>query len=149
MDSREYHKHHLPWVRRMSKHLPPGFDPLAQPGTYTHEYYEPNVVPWTTRVAYALLAITFLAYGWVGLLVGEIWIPGRRTSGITLTGTSVWIAVAAIAVGSAGLLSVILDHYDRRNNEQRYKRLQQVSRVLSLCLLVVAVLWHAHDLLDR
>lgn len=136
------HQRHLKWIQRLSKYKPPGFDPLAQPGTYSREYYIPNKVPILQRIAYACLAVALVGYGTIGLLVGALWIPGRRTSGLVLAGIPAWLAFASLCAGAIGLFSVVIDHYDRRNNERHYLRFQKASRVLSLAMLVAAGAWH-------
>jgi hypothetical protein len=148
MDSEEYQRL-LERNRRLSRHLPPGFDPYAQPGTYTREYYVPNVVSLMQRVAYACLAVALVLYGAVGVLTDALWIPGRRTSGVVLAGIPAWLAMASLCIGALGLLSVVVDHYDRRNNEQKYRRFQDASCVLSVGCLVVAGGWHTWPYIMR
>lgn len=145
MDSTD-HQRHLNWSRRLSKFLPPGFDPLALPGTYSRDYYVPNKVPLLQRIAYACLAVALVGYGAIGVLVDALWIPGRRTSGLVLAGIPAWLAFASLCVGAIGLLSVVIDHYDRRNNERHYLLFQKASRVSSLAVLVAAGAWHIWQL---
>jgi hypothetical protein len=148
MRSSDYQRQ-LERSRRLSKYMPPDFDPLAQPGTYSRDYYLPNSVPLLQRIAYACLAVALLGYGAIGVLVDALWIPGRRTTGLVLAGIPAWLALASLCVGAIGLFSVVIDHYDRRNNERHYRRLQSASRVLSLAILVVAGAWHIWPLFGR
>jgi hypothetical protein len=141
MDSKAYQRT-LERTKRLSKYLPPGFDPYAKPGTYSREYYVANAVPLLQRIAYACLAVALVCYGAVGVLTDALWVPGRRTSGLVLAGIPAWLAMASLCIGALGLLSVVIDHYDRRNNEQQYRRFQSATRLLSLGCLVVAGAWH-------
>lgn len=132
---------------KRSRGLPAGFDPHAQPGTFTRENHVPNSVPLMQRIAYAGLAFALICYGAVGVLVDALWIPGRRTLGVVLFGGSTWLAMASLFAGAFGLLSVVVDHYDRRNNQHQYRRIQSASRWLCLWCLLAAVLWHAWPLI--
>jgi uncharacterized membrane protein len=139
MDSREYQRLEA-YQRRLSRSLPMGYDPYAPPGLYTRDYYVANQVPVTQRLAYGALSLALVGYGAVGVLVDALWIPGRRTSGVVFSGIPAWLACSALCVGALGLLSVVVDHYDRRNNEHRYRDFQRMSRWLSSILLIAAAI---------
>lgn len=140
------HQRHHP-RRAQGRGLPPGFDPYAEPGTFSRENHTPNVVPLMQRVAYACLGVALICYGAIGVLTDALWIPGRRTAGVVLSGYPTWLAMASLCAGAFGLLSVVLDHFDRRNNQHHYRRFQSVSRWLCLWCLVAAVIWHAWPLI--
>jgi hypothetical protein len=46
---------------------------------------------------------------------------------------------AAMVIGACVLLSVIVDHYDRRNNERAYRMFRRVSVALGLCLVAASL----------
>ena len=126
------------YAKRLSKHLPPKFDSHALPGTYTRNYHEPNSVPFWRRFGYTCLAAALIVYGCAGFVSNRLWLPGRFTHGATFYGLPAWIAAFALLSGAAGLLSAVLDHYDRRNNESKYVKFQWWSRRLMLAGLVAA-----------
>ena len=45
----------------------------------------------------------------------------------------------AMVIGACVLLSVVVDHYDRRNNEQVYRIIRRVSVALGLCLIAASL----------
>lgn len=118
--------------------FPPGFDPFAPQGSY----FVPNSFTLWERTAHTLLALALLAYGVIGLMVDDLFVPGRGGRGIHLHGAPAWIMFGAIVCASAVLLALVADHYDRRNNEQRYVRFKRRTIVAAWCFFAGALLWH-------
>jgi hypothetical protein len=108
--------------------------------------YTPNHVPRSQRVLDGLYAVAILALGALGLFRGELLLPGRRTSGpngVALQGLPAWLMYAAMACAVCVLLSSVVDHYDRRNNEGIYRRVAHVGKVAGWSLFALALLLHA------
>ena len=51
----------------------------------------------------------------------DLLLPSRRGGGVHLHDGSAWIMYAAMICACLVMLSVVLDHYDRRNNERHYR----------------------------
>lgn len=98
----------------------------------------PNRVTLTTRVSCLVVSLAVLAYGTAGLIANDIYLPGRRGSGMHFYGVSAWLAFGAITCAAIGLLSVIADHYDRRNNELAYAHALALSQWGSSGMLAAA-----------
>jgi hypothetical protein len=106
--------------------------------------HSPNHIPLIERIINVFYASVIIGLGAIGLSTGSLLIPGKRTSaanGVALQGLPAWIMYAAMLCACAVLLSVVLDHYDRRNNEVNYRRFAQVGKVLGwfLCFLSLAL----------
>lgn len=82
--------------------------------------YTPNVVPFGKRIWNAAAAIFLLFYGAIGLYLNDLYVPGKHQPGIHFHGTAAWVMYCSILCVCANLVSVIVDHYDHRNNEIRY-----------------------------
>ena len=82
--------------------------------------YVPNKIPMSKRTWHIFLFVLLLCYGALGLYLDVLYIPGKRGNGIHLHSHAAWIMYAAILCACANLISVVADHYDRRNNEVRY-----------------------------
>ncbi len=82
--------------------------------------WTPNEVPAAHRIWYALYCVIGLLYASHSLYTGSFYLPSRQGHGTTLRGIPAYIMCAAVFVGVAHLASFIVDHYDRRNNEDRY-----------------------------
>lgn len=54
-------------------------------------------------------------------------------------GEPMWIMLGAFACAVANLLSIVIDHYDRRNNEINYRRFAKVTRILGWVLFGLAI----------
>ncbi len=83
--------------------------------------YSPNHIPFSIRVTYIVLSAILLAYGTFGIYVDDVYIPGSRSRGIHLHGEPAWIMYGAMLCAALNLLSMVLDHYDKRDNEVKYK----------------------------
>ena len=106
----------------------------------------PNRIPRSERVINVLYALFILALGALGLCYGELLLPGKRTSGPTdlgLQGLPAWLMYGAMACAICVLLSSVVDHYDRRNNEVSYRRFAQVSKVCGWSLFFLALVLYA------
>ena len=104
--------------------------------------YIPNRISGPERFINVLYALFILALAALGLFYGELLLPGKRTSGPTglgLQGLPAWLMYGAMACAICVLLSSVVDHYDRRNNEPIYRRFAQVSRVCGWSLFVLAL----------
>lgn len=89
--------------------------------------YTPNHIPVGQRWLYGVVSAVAIAYGSYGIWVDDIYIPGKRSSGIHFHGLAAWLVYAGMLCLSANFLSVIVDHFDRRNNERNYRLFARVT----------------------
>jgi hypothetical protein len=76
--------------------------------------------------------------GW-GLYRDQLWIPGfGAASGITFVGDSLIVLIFAIAFSCGNLLLPVLDHFDQRDNEVSYRRIENIFAICSLILIIYA-----------
>ncbi|HRH06398.1 MAG TPA: hypothetical protein PK702_11305 [Burkholderiaceae bacterium] len=101
--------------------------------------YEPNKIDPVTRFWNIFLSTCLLIYGTVGIINDEIFIPGRRSRGALFHGEPAWVLYGAMICASLNLISVVIDHYDTRNNEINYKRFAQVTQYLGWGLFILAL----------
>lgn len=104
------------------------------------KYFSPNEIPKFERNVNIILSILLLLYGIIGLLVDDIYIPGKHTRGFHFHGPPATIAFAGFICFVLYLLTIVADHYDRRNNERRYVQFRKFMRFMGYTLLLVAVL---------
>ena len=83
--------------------------------------YTPNHVPLSARLLRGFGALALIAWGAIGVMVDDLVLPAKRGA-LHLHGLSAWIMAAAMLCGAAVLVSVVVDHYDRRRNEVAYRR---------------------------
>lgn len=103
--------------------------------------WRPNEVSASFRFWYALYCVFGLGYVTLSLYMGKFYLPSRVGSGSTLSGIPAYIMCVAVLVGVAHLASFIVDHYDRRNNEERYTRFATESKFWFWGLFVTSLLF--------
>lgn len=81
-----------------------------------------------------------LVYGAVGVYMDDLYVRGKRGRGSHLHGPPAWIMYGAFACGALTLLSLVMDHYDQRNNERHYRAFAQWMRIIGWLLFFVAIL---------
>lgn len=93
------------------------------------------------------LSLVLVALGAIGVWTGKLLLPGRRTSGpsgIEMSpGITAWLMYGAMTCACLVMLSVVVDHYDRRDNETSYRRFARTFRIVGWALFAVALLLHA------
>jgi hypothetical protein len=83
--------------------------------------------------------VALLIYGGIGLWIDDIYIPGKRNGGAHLHGPAAWAMAAAFAMGALNLLSVVADHFDRRNNETNYRLFGKLTAWVAFGLFGLAL----------
>ena len=101
--------------------------------------YEPNQVPLISRAFRIVLSLVFLGYGSYGLWLNDLYLPGKRGPGIHFQNDLAWVIYGAMLCACASMLTVVLDHYDRRNNEHRYRLIGRGFEILAWTLFFAAV----------
>ena len=70
------------------------------------------------------------------MIQGELNVaPPKSKIGVVLYGIPLWMLVASLLTGAAVLLSVVIDHYDRRNNEDWYEHFKRGAILFGQLLL--------------
>jgi len=82
--------------------------------------YKPNQIPLKERVLCCVLSLILVGYGIIGLINGDLYIPAKR-GGFTLHGFPMILMIIAMACASVAMLMMVIDHYDRRDNERYYR----------------------------
>jgi hypothetical protein len=109
--------------------------------------HTPNHIPLETRAWYLVVSTLIITYAVASLWVDDFYVllPGgrRRWLELHLHGLPAWLAGLSAFSAAATMLSVVVDHYDRRNNEGRYRLFAKASFLAAIALLIAAVLVHA------
>ena len=108
--------------------------------------HTPNQIPIAERFLNVVYAVVIIALGAICLFTGELLLPGKRTSGpngVGLQGFPAWTMYAAMICACVVLLSVVADHYDRRDNEMSYRRLAQIGKILGWSLFFLSLAFYA------
>ena len=80
-----------------------------------------------------------MCYAIYGYQNGELYLPGKGSSGGTaFIGVTLNLIVSAMIFGALSLFVVVLDHYDKRNNEHKYKFVNRLFMGIGILLIVIA-----------
>ncbi|WP_157964652.1 hypothetical protein [Algibacillus agarilyticus] len=91
-----------------------------------------------------MLALVFTFYGAYGIYKDDLYIPSKR-GGIHLSGESAWIMYAALICGCIYFLTIIVDHYDKRDNEIKYYMFGKGVKYVGLGLAVIAIFYSLYN----
>lgn len=93
------------------------------------------------RVENIIGSIFFVAYGAYGVWSNDLHLAfGRRSPGIHLHDIAAWLMFAASICGCVVLLTVVVDHYDQRNNETNYKKIADVLKKSGIAFAILSIL---------
>lgn len=104
------------------------------------KYYTPNHISSGERTLNIIFSAILLTYGTVGVIIDDLYIPGKRRPGIHFHGEPAWIMYGAFLCATANLLSVVIDHYDKRNNETNYKVFTRVTQIAGWTLFALSLI---------
>lgn len=117
------------------------FPVLDDPPICADEDHVPNHFSVRERIGNLVLALTLLAYGLLSLSIDDMYLPGKYTSGIHLHGAAAWLMFGALLSSAAVLIALVIDHYDRRNNERRYVWFKRGASVAGWSFFSAALIW--------
>jgi hypothetical protein len=101
--------------------------------------YVPNTIPLKTRIWNIALSVALLVYGTYGVVTDNFVLPAKRGT-LTLYGYPAWVMYGALLCLMANLAAVVVDHYDTRDNETRYKAFETFARRAGWTLYVAALI---------
>jgi hypothetical protein len=103
--------------------------------------YTPNKIPLQKRIRKAIFAGGLIAYGGHGVYVNDLYFPGKYGRGIHLHDGPALMFFSAMLCGALIGISTIVDHYDERNNEHKYKEFTKFTLFLGLWLFIGSGVW--------
>ena len=114
--------------------------PEPQPRFDANGRYIPNQIPPDELITHVMLSLVLFCYGGYGVWVNDLYVPGKR-GGVHLHDRPAWVMYGAMICACLVLLSVVLDHYDRRNNERRYRAFAEVGGYVGWSLFGLSLAW--------
>ena len=103
------------------------------------EEYSPNKIPKPTRIFNIIWAAFLLGLCCYAFIKGSFVYPGVRGSEpVELSGASLILFGIGLISGALNAVLVVVDHYDKRDNEYLYKQIAKVLNVISVVAIVLA-----------
>jgi len=103
--------------------------------------YVPNKLPLRERMINKLFSIILIIYGGYGIYINDLYIPGKRGNGTHLHDEPALLMYGAFICGSLVMLSVVVDHYDERDNEHKYRAFARLFKVLGWGSFIASIIW--------
>lgn len=101
--------------------------------------YTPNHIPLKTRIWHTVASIALLVYGSIGLYLDDLYLPGKSGNGLHLHGNAALVMYGAMLCAALNLSSVVLDHYDKRDNEGDYREFAKWTSAAGFSLFAAAL----------
>ena len=102
--------------------------------------YKPNHIPKNERIFNALWGTGLLVWATYGLITGELIFPGRRGREDTVfTELGLYFVATGMVLGAVNMFLLIVDHYDKRDNEINYKYASRALIFVCITLIIAAV----------
>lgn len=100
--------------------------------------YIPNEIPKKQRIGLLVFSTLISGYALVGVWRDDLFIFSRR-GGAHFHGVSAWLAAGCLLAFSVSMLSTVVDHYDKRNNERSYQRFRGRMQIAACALGLAAI----------
>ena len=100
--------------------------------------YKPNQVFAIERVFYILLSLLVIYIGVTGLMRNDLYIRVNYRPGVHFTDKAAIVMFFSMFCLVANLISIVVDHYDRRWNERYYKVFRKWTKYLGYSAFVIA-----------
>jgi hypothetical protein len=96
-------------------------------------------VPFRERAFDVIASVVLLAYGSYGLWIDGLWVLAR--SPVRVHGVAAVIVFCSFLVAASVLISHVVDHLDRRNNERSYKEFARIGTYAGWTLYIIGIYW--------
>ena len=100
---------------------------------HNKDNYTPNHIPASERVQNVIFSLALFAYGTYGIWTNDLYLPDKRGNGVHLHGVPAWFLYGSVLCACLVMLSVVVDHYDKRNNEIDYKMFADFFKYVGWC----------------
>jgi hypothetical protein len=100
--------------------------------------YRPNAYTKGDLFFSAATVLILVFWGSWGVWVDDLMMPAKRST-LHLHGVSAWLMYTSWLLAALSFVAIIVDHFDKRNNEKNYKRIGQ-SAVLGAWMLFFGAL---------
>jgi hypothetical protein len=110
--------------------------------------YVPNSVPAIRRWVQASISFSLMSYGVYGLWIDDISMPTKRGM-LHFHGFEAIILFLCIVCFAAHFFAIVVDHFDKRDNEIRYRSFENWIAFVGWCFglisIIVLMVKHAYS----
>lgn len=100
--------------------------------------YKPNNIGIEIRTMNIFIALILIIYASYSVVKNNFYIPTKR--GLLLFhDESAWLTLIVFFIAAINLLSVVIDHYDKRDNEELYRKFRKITFWLGWITLILSL----------
>lgn len=107
--------------------------------------YKPNSMPLKTRILYIAISTALIGYSAWAVWSGKVYLVTGNKRGrgalFEVSEFGLGLGITSLILFSASMVVVIIDHYDKRDNEKIYTNLSRWTIILGLITYVIAILF--------
>jgi hypothetical protein len=123
----------------ITEHVPAYTDSPPIPKYDSEGNYVPNTIVLKKRIVNFCVALAIMAYGGYGLYIDQLWVPLSKYASIRLIGIAAIFMFIAIICASIEMITEVLDHYDKRDNEHTYYKIANLFKYASYMSFAIAI----------
>ncbi|AVX93012.1 hypothetical protein PkP19E3_33105 (plasmid) [Pseudomonas koreensis] len=101
--------------------------------------FVPNKYAPVERIVLLVIGVSLAWWGFGGYVTGELYLPGRKDGIYLRDGLSLILGVVGMLSGAVACFAGIVDHYDERDNEQKYATFFKRCKFAAIVCLTSAV----------
>lgn len=120
----------------LRKALEPAYEIV---GYWSDGKYIPNKYPKGGLISLAILSAILLVQVVLGLIYGEVVIGTRTLTYMRFHGAAAWAMCGVLFFFAVSLITLVVDHFDKRPNEDMYRRISLHSKDIAWVLIGLAL----------
>ncbi|HFH3086891.1 TPA: hypothetical protein ACGJRU_006357 [Pseudomonas aeruginosa] len=101
--------------------------------------FVPNQYAPAERIIFLVIGVALTWWALDGFLDGEMYLPGRKEGIYLRDGLAVVLGVVGALTGGVACFSALIDHYDRRDNEKKYREFFVFCKYVAIAAITSAV----------
>lgn len=101
--------------------------------------FVPNQYAPAERIIFLVIGVALTWWALDGFLDGEMYLPGRKEGIYLRDGLAVVLGVVGALTGGIACFSALADHYDRRDNEKKYREFFVFCKYVAIAAITSAV----------
>lgn len=101
--------------------------------------FVPNQYAPAERIIFLVIGVALIWWALDGFLDGEMYLPGRKEGIYLRDGLAVVLGVVGALTGGIACFSALVDHYDRRDNEKKYREFFVFCKYVAIAAITSAV----------
>lgn len=100
---------------------------------------QPGYMSSSRRAIAIFIAIMLFIYGTVGVIIDDVFVPGRRRPGTHFHGDAAWAMYGVLLCWVSLLIAGVVGHYDKKYNREDYAFFGKTVLIVSGGFFILAL----------